>query len=113
MTVDYPHNIVHDTPHTMRVRMQVLHTIRGKEAKPLYPYLGVWYVHMLRVSALHYLAGDRVLEGFQMVASAHVLCQPTSCGSKYFYSQCPQVQNLIGTERSLNRSEHRVKKEAS
>ena len=38
---------------------------------------------------------------------------PTSCGSKYFYNQCPQVRNVIGTEHSLNRSEHRVKKEAS
>jgi len=43
------------------------------------------------------------------VASAHVLRQPTSCGSEYFYDQCPQVPNLIGTEHSLNRSEHRVK----
>ena len=51
--------------------------------------------------------------GVQTVASARVLRQPTSCGSKYFYSQCPQVQNLIGTEHSLNRSECRVKKEAS
>ena len=25
------------------------------------------------------------------------------CGSKYFYSQCPQVWNLIRTEHSLNR----------
>src|SRR5882724_2880043 len=35
------------------------------------------------------------------------------CGSKYFYSQCPQVQNLIRTKCSLNRSEHRVKNKAS
>ena len=35
------------------------------------------------------------------------------CGSEYFYSQHPQVWNLIGTEHSLNRSEHRVKNEAS
>jgi len=34
-------------------------------------------------------------------------------GSEYFYSQHPQVWNLIGTEHSLNRSEHRVKNEAS
>jgi len=68
---------------------------------------------LLRVSALHYSAGDWVSEGFQTVASARALCQPTSCRSKYFYNQCPQVWNLIRTERSLNRSEHRVKKEAS
>src|SRR5882724_4609821 len=30
------------------------------------------------------------------------------CGSEYFYNQHPQVQNLIGTECSLNRDEHRV-----
>jgi len=30
------------------------------------------------------------------------------CGSEYFHNQCPQVWNLIGTEHSLNRSEHRV-----
>src|SRR5882724_10747268 len=70
-------------------------------------------VKMLRVSALHYSAGGRVSEGFRTVASARALCQPTSCGSKYFYNQCPRVRNLIGTERSLNRSEHRVKREAS
>src|SRR5882724_7294267 len=65
---------------------------------------------LLRVSALHYSAGDRVSEGFWTVASARALRQPTSCGSEYFYNQCPQVWNLIGTERSLNRSECRVKK---
>ena len=53
------------------------------------------------MSALHYSAGDRVAGGFQTVASARALRQPTSCGSEYFYNQCPQVQNLIGTERSL------------
>jgi len=31
------------------------------------------------------------------------------CRSEYFYSQCPQVWNLIGTEHSLIRGEHRVK----
>src|SRR5882724_9005208 len=31
------------------------------------------------------------------------------CRSKYFYSQCPQVWNLIGMEHSLNRDEHRVR----
>src|SRR5882724_7641150 len=56
---------------------------------------------LLQVSALHYSAGDQVSGGFRTVASAHVLCQPNSCGSEYFYNQCPQVQNLIGTERSL------------
>src|SRR5882724_5419225 len=35
------------------------------------------------------------------------------CGSDYFYNQHPQVQNLIRTEHSLNRSEHRVKSKAS
>ena len=35
------------------------------------------------------------------------------CGSKYFYNQCPQVWNLIGTEHSLNRSEGKVKSKAS
>src|SRR5882724_13109267 len=68
---------------------------------------------LLRVSALHYLAGAQVSEGFWTVASAHALCQPTSCGSEYFYNQCPQVRNLIGTEHSLNRSECRVKSKAS
>src|SRR5882724_13472124 len=67
---------------------------------------------MLRVSALHYSARDRISEGFRTVASAHALRQPTSCGSKYFYSQCPQVWNLIGTEHSLNRGECRVKSKA-
>src|SRR5882724_13386722 len=70
-------------------------------------------LHMLQVSALHYSARDRVSEGFRTVASARVLHQPTSCGSEYFYNQCPQVLNLIGTEHSLNRSERRVKNEAS
>src|SRR5882724_6494137 len=70
-------------------------------------------IHMLRVSALHYSAGDWVLGGFRTVASACVLRQPTSCGSEYFYNQRPQVLNLIVTEHSLNRSECRVKNEAS
>ena len=35
---------------------------------------------MLQVSALHYLAGDQVTEGFQTVASAHALRQPTIVG---------------------------------
>ena len=56
---------------------------------------------LLRVSALHYSAGDRVSGGFRTVASARVLRQPTSCGSEYFYNQRPQVRNLIGTEHSL------------
>src|SRR5882724_13522056 len=48
------------------------------------------------------LLGQRLgSEGFQTVASARALRQPTSCGSEYFYNQCPRVQNLIGTERSL------------
>src|SRR5882724_13123788 len=68
---------------------------------------------LLSVSALHYSAGDRVWEGFQTVASAHALHQPTSCRSKYFYNRCPQVPNSIGTECSLNRSERRVQNEAS
>ena len=71
------------------------------------------YLNVLQVSALHYSARDRVLEGFRTVASARALCQPTSCGSEYFYNQCPQVWNLIGTEHSLNRSERRVQNEAS
>jgi len=53
------------------------------------------------VSALHYSARDRVSGGFRTVASARALRQPTSCGSEYFYNQCPQVRNLIGTEHSL------------
>ena len=32
---------------------------------------------LLQVSALHYTAGSQVSEGFQTVASAHALCQPT------------------------------------
>src|SRR5882724_6899585 len=51
--------------------------------------------------------------GLNFLSCHHLLCQPTSCGSKYFYNQCPQVPNLIGTEHSLNRSEHRVQNEAS
>ena len=35
------------------------------------------------------------------------------CGSEYFCSQCPQVQNLIRTEHSLNKGECRVKNKAS
>src|SRR5882724_856176 len=70
-------------------------------------------VKVLRVSALHYSAGDQISEGFRTVASARALRQPTSCGSEYFYNQCPRVRNLIGTECSLNISERRVKKEAS
>src|SRR5882724_10231210 len=35
------------------------------------------------------------------------------CRSEYFYNQCPQVQNLIGTECSLNRSECRFESKAS
>src|SRR5882724_4076899 len=46
--------------------------------------------------------------GYRTVASAHALRQPTSCGSEYFYNQCPRVPNLIGIEHSLNRGEHRV-----
>jgi len=51
--------------------------------------------------------------GFWTVASACALHQTYYCGSEYFYNQCPQVWNLIGTECSLNRSEHRVKSKAS
>ena len=36
--------------------------------------------YMLQVSALHYLARSQVLEGFQTVASACVLHQPTIAG---------------------------------
>ena len=32
------------------------------------------------MSALHYSAGSQELEGFQTVASARVLCQPTIAG---------------------------------
>src|SRR5882724_10276217 len=56
---------------------------------------------LLRVSALHYSARDRVSDGFRTVASARALRQPTSCRSEYFYNQRPQVWNLIGTEHSL------------
>src|SRR5882724_5581578 len=35
------------------------------------------------------------------------------CRSKYFYSQHPQLWNLIRTEHSLNRGEHRAKNKAS
>jgi len=35
------------------------------------------------------------------------------CRSEYFYSQCPQVWNLIRTECSLKRDEHRVNNKAS
>ena len=40
-----------------------------------------WFMSLvLQVSALHYLARDWVLEGFQTVASARVLRQPTIVG---------------------------------
>src|SRR5882724_2610576 len=74
---------------------------------------GIHPESVLQVSALHYSAGDWVSGGFQTVASAHALRQPTSCGSEYFYNQHPRVRNLIRTEHILNRSEHRVRKEAS
>ena len=35
------------------------------------------------------------------------------CGSEYFYSQHPQVWNLIRTECSLDRHEHEIKNKAS
>jgi len=35
---------------------------------------------LLQVSALHYSAGSQESEGFQTVASAHALCQPTIAG---------------------------------
>src|SRR5882724_11415430 len=37
-------------------------------------------LQVLRASALHYLAGDRVTEGFRTVASARALRQPTIAG---------------------------------
>ena len=37
----------------MQVRMQVLHTIGGKEAKPQYPQVGVQYVHGYKMSTLY------------------------------------------------------------
>src|SRR5882724_2973131 len=81
---------------------------------PVHPPTHATYTcPLLRVSALHYSARDRVSGGFQTVASARALRQLTSCRSEYFYNQRPRVRNLIGTERSLNRSEHRVKREAS
>jgi len=61
------------------------------------------------VSALHYSAREQVLEGFGAVAFSLALHQRYYCGSEYFYSQCPQVWNLIRTECSLNRGEHRVR----
>jgi len=33
-----------------------------------------------------------VSEGFQTMASACALHQPTICGFEYFYSQCPQFR---------------------
>ena len=35
---------------------------------------------LLQVSALHYLDRDKITEGFQTVASAGELCQPTIAG---------------------------------
>ena len=52
--------------------------------------------------------------GFRGVSdSGFNLCTaPTYyCGSEYFYSQHPQVWNLIGTEHSLNRGGLRIKLE--
>jgi len=62
------------------------------------------------VSALHYSAGDQVSEGFRTVASARALHQPTIAGPNISRIV---VHKLIGTEHSLNRSEHRVKSKAS
>jgi len=43
-------------------------------------YLIIEFLFLLWVSALHYLAGSQVLEGFWTVASACVLCQRTVVG---------------------------------
>jgi len=51
--------------------------------------------------------------GFQTVASAHVLHQPTIVGPSISRKQCPPVWNFNGTEHSLNRSECRVKSKAA
>jgi len=53
------------------------------------------------------LGQKSVFGGFQTVASAHALCQPTIVGLS-ISSQHPKVQNLIRIECILNRSEHRV-----
>jgi len=66
---------------------------------------------LLQVSALHYSAGSWELEGFRTVTSAHALHQPTIVGLS-ISSQHPQVWNLIRTEHSLKRREHRIKNKA-
>jgi len=63
---------------------------------------------LLRVSALHYSAGDWVTEGFgqwlQLVCCANLLLRVW-----VFLELSSTSLNLIGTEHSLNRSEHRVR----
>ena len=61
---------------------------------------------MLQVSALHYLAGDQVLEGFGTVASACVLCQPTIAGPSISIVSVHKFGSQM--EWSINRDEHRV-----
>jgi len=53
---------------------------------------------LLRVSALHYSAGDRVQVGFGQWLQLVRCAQPTSAGRVFLY-QRPQVRNLIGTGR--------------
>ena len=48
------------------------------------------------MSALHYLAGSWVLEGYWTVASAHVLCQPTIVG--------PSISKSASTSLELNQN---------
>jgi len=49
---------------------------------------------VLRVSALHYSAGDWVSEGFWTVASACVLNNLLAVGLSISNNQCPQVLEL-------------------
>src|SRR5882724_6372985 len=77
------HSLTHSTP----PGLAVLRSHQALEAST--HYFGLVCFFLLRVSALHYLAGDRVLEGFWTVASARALHQPTSCRYEYFYNQCP------------------------
>jgi len=72
----------------------------------------LWILVMSECTALlGWISGYRGVFGqwLQLMYCANLLAS----GSKYFYNQCPQVPNFIGTERSLNRSEHRVQNEAS
>src|SRR5882724_6223859 len=115
----YSNNI---SKHKLHIR-EVLHRLRTNR---LFSHADKCEFHITSCEYLGYMLSPEVVtsectallgrrSGFGGVSdSGFSSCaEPTSCGSKYFYNQCPRVQNLIRTECSLNISERRVKKEAS